>query len=102
MDSFVVTIGKAYYFDGFFNVRVKHSELFGKDLSDIIIELGENSEIFCQGAYVNRTANTNNTPRIMAGKAYRNWIKENFVQGCIFKVRIIKSDYIVLSKPPEN
>ncbi len=101
-DSFIVTIGKAYYFDGFFNVRVKHSELFGKDLSDILIQLGENSEIYCQGAYVNRTANTNKTPRIMAGKVYRNWIKENFVQGDIFKVRIIESNYIILSKPPEN
>jgi hypothetical protein len=96
-NSFIVTIGQAYYNDGFFNVRVKHSELFGGDKSPIKIQLGENSNKIISG-YVNRTANNNGTPRIMAGQEYTKWMKENFQQGDVFKVDMINSDYIKLMK----
>lgn len=96
-NNFIVTIGQAYYNDGFFNVRVKNSELFGKDKSPINIQLGENSDKIITG-YVNRTANNNATPRIMAGFEYTKWIKENFKQGDIFRVEMINSAFIKLSK----
>ena len=95
--NFIVTIGQAYYNDGFFNVRVKNSELFGKDKSPIKIQLGNNSDKIIAG-YVNRTANNNGTPRIMAGFEYTKWIKENFKQGDIFKVEMINSAFIKLTK----
>lgn len=96
-DTFTIVIGKAYYYDGFFNVRVKYSELFGHDLTKIRIQLGENTNNLIEG-YVNRTANRNGTPRIMAGKEYKHWIQKNFKQGDIFKVMIIKQDFIKLLK----
>lgn len=96
-DSFIVNIGHAYYHDGFFNVRVRYSELFGTDLSPIKIQLGENSNNICIGK-VNRTANKNGTPRIMAGVKYKNWVQENFSQGEVFKVKLINPEYIILSK----
>jgi hypothetical protein len=97
LNSFSVVIGKAYYNDGFFNVRVKHSDIFGEDLSKIWIQLGDNANNLIEG-YVNRTANRNGTPRIMAGKKFRHWIHENFKQGDIFRVRILKSDFINIFK----
>lgn len=100
--SFVVIIGKAYYYDGFFNVRVKYTDLFGKDLSKIRIQLGDDPNNICPDAYVNRTANTNCTPRIMAGKKYRNWIKKNFKQGDVFYVSVIEFNFIILSKTSSN
>ncbi|PHR74175.1 MAG: hypothetical protein COA67_02070 [Lutibacter sp.] len=96
-NNFVVALGKKYFNDGFFNVRVKHSSFFGKDLSKIKIQLGENPSNYCIGK-VNRTANTNQTPRIFAGKEYKSWIQENFERGDLFHVKIIENDFIKLTK----
>ena len=96
-DNFVVALGKKYYNDGFFNVRVKHSEFFGEHLSKIKIQLGENSSDYCIGK-INRTANTNGTPRIFAGTEYKKWVQENFERGDLFHVKIIESDFIKLTK----
>lgn len=93
----IVTIGQAYYNDGFFNIRKRYSELFGSDLSKIKIQLGDNNTDIIEG-YVNRTANSNGTPRIMAGKNYTEWIQNNFNQGDIFKIEMINSHYIILKK----
>lgn len=96
-NKFVVALGKKYYNDGFFNVRVKHSDFFGEDLSKIKIQLGENSSNYCIGK-INRTANRNGTPRKFAGAKYKKWIQENFERGDLFHVKIIDSDYIKLTK----
>lgn len=95
--KFVVVLGKKYFNDGFFNVRVKHSNLFGEDLSKIKIQLGENPLNYCIGK-INRTANNNNTPRIFAGKEYKKWIQENFERGELFHVEVIDKDLIKLTK----
>ena len=96
--AFLVTIGFAYYNQGFFNVRVKYSELFGADKESISIQLGENKNDILIG-HINRTANTNRTPRIMAGWKYTSWIRQNFKIGDNFKVQVINSKSIILSKP---
>lgn len=96
-NKFVVALGKKYFNDGFFNVRVKHSNLFGEDLSNIKIQLGKNPLNYCVGK-INRTANNNKTPRIFAGKKYKNWIQENFERGELFHVEIIEKDLIKLTK----
>ena len=93
-----VIIGKAYYFDGFFNIRKQFSDLFGENLSLIKIQLGENSENIIEG-YVNRTANgINGYPRIMAGKEYTNWVQKNFEKGDILKVQMTEKNFITLKK----
>jgi len=96
-NKFVVSLGKKYYNDGFFNVRVKHSNLFGEDLSKIKIQLGENPLNYTIGE-IKRTHNTNQTPRIYAGKKYKSWIQENFKRDDLFHVEIIKKDSIKLTK----
>jgi len=97
-EEIIVRIGEAYYNQRFFNIRKKHSELFAKNhLEPIKIQLGENNEKYIIGK-INRTANSNGTPRIMAGIEYKNWVQKNFKMGDIFKVEIIENDLIKLKK----
>ena len=96
IDEFIVNIGFAYYNSGFFNVRKKYSEKFGEHRTPIKVQLGEEKSII--EGYVNRTANTNKTPRIMLGKSYTNWMKENFKEGDVMKVKIINSNTLILTR----
>jgi hypothetical protein len=96
-NSFVVALGKKYYEDGFFNVRVRYSDQFGYDLSKIKIQLGDNSNNYTIGK-INRTANSNSTPRIFAGPLYKKWIQLHFIRGDVFRVDIIEKDFIKLSQ----
>jgi hypothetical protein len=86
--SFDVVLGQAYYNQGFFNVRRKYSHLFGTDKSIIDIYLGSGIDRMIQG-YINRTANSNGTPRIMGGKTLKDWIKDNFKPNENITVEII-------------
>ena len=97
-EEIIVKIGEAYYNQGFFNIRKKHCDLFSKNhLEPINIKLGENNENIIIGN-INRTANSNGTPRIRAGIEYKNWVQKNFKMGDIFKIEIIDKDLIRLKK----
>ena len=87
----------AYYNQGFFNVSKAHNEKFGIDKSLIKIQIGENPEDTIQG-YINRTANSNGTPRIMGGKVLTEWIKKHYKQGDLMKIDILSNDSIKLNK----
>lgn len=79
LQSFEITLGQAYYNQGFFNVKQFYSNQFSADKAIIEIQLGGNQNNIIQG-YINRTANRNGTPRIMGGKILSEWIKSNFQQ----------------------
>ncbi len=72
--SFPLVIHKTYYEQGFFNVRVAHADQFGSN--------GQRIEIFFGRAKhpivgtINRTAQRNETPRIMGGTGLRNWFRQ--------------------------
>ncbi|HMR81585.1 MAG TPA: GIY-YIG nuclease family protein [Niabella sp.] len=83
-----ISLGQAYYNQGFFNVGREYSQMFGADNATIDIQLGSSGDTTIQG-YINRTANKNGTPRIMGGKELRNWIKSNFKINDTMKVDII-------------
>ena len=95
--SFEIILGIAYYNQGFFNVSKAHNEKFGIDKSLIKIQIGENPEDTIQG-YINRTANSNGTPRIMGGKVLTEWIKKHYKQGDLMKIDILSNDSIKLNK----
>lgn len=73
--SFRLVLHRTYYEQGFFNVGVRDADRFGSD--------GQKIEIFCGESerpivgWINRTANTNNTPRIMGGEGLKDWFKRN-------------------------
>ncbi|WP_269243190.1 GIY-YIG nuclease family protein [Flavobacterium limnophilum] len=98
--SFNIELGKTYYNQGFFNVKVEFSELLGADKEIIEIQLGDESENIIKG-YINRTANDNGTPRIMGGKTLTYWIKKNFKLGEIMNVEILSSVAIKITKKPK-
>jgi hypothetical protein len=95
--TFEVKLGKAYYNQGFFNVSQKYTENFDADKEIIEIQLGDNSKNIVQG-YINRTANTNGTPRIMGGKTLSDWIQKNYKQDEILKVDILTNVSIRLNE----
>lgn len=95
--TFQISLGKAYYNQGFFNVKQKYSNLFGDDKEQIHIQLGIDTDKIIQGS-INRTANKNGTPRIMGRRELTSWIKSNFNPNDIIKVDIISSNSIRLYK----
>ena len=94
--GFEVTLHTTYYHQGFFNVRVPYQELFGGD--------GEPIEIFVPGnpiplsGMINRTANTNGTPRIMGGRLLRDWFYEAMKEKEVLRVDVSTPNSINLSK----
>jgi hypothetical protein len=73
--SFRLVLHHTYYEQAFFNVGVRDEHLFGRN--------GQKIDIFCGASEqpiigsINRTANTNNTPRIMGRKGLKDWFKRN-------------------------
>jgi len=94
--KFEITLGEAYYNQGFFNISQEYSDLIGPDNTSIDLDLGKDAEDTIQG-YINRTANKNGSPRIMGGKNLRTWIHRNFSLGEILEVGIISPIAIRLS-----
>lgn len=73
-NHFILMLHSAYFNSGFFNVGVRHQHLFGSDLEDITISCnGLENKI---NGYINRSANTNHTPRIMGGVPLQRWFHE--------------------------
>lgn len=93
--EFEVTLHTTYYHQGFFNVRVPFEHLFGGD--------GEPIEIFVTGAdepitgMINRTANTNGTPRIMGGRLLRDWFYEAMEEKGVVRVDVLTPNSIRMS-----
>jgi len=92
--SFSVTIGKAYFNQGFVNVPVSFARYFGRH--------GEPIEIHASGlrgvvvGKINRTVNPNDTPRIMGGVRIRDWIQSHVRQGQSLKITVLGPNAIRL------
>ncbi len=91
---FEVRLGKAYWDQGFFNVSVKYDHLFGKDQKPINIFLGNEPRAVV--GYVNRRANPNGTPRIMAPVQMKEWIRRNGKLGGTILVEVLSNGHIQL------
>jgi hypothetical protein len=93
--SFEITLGEAYYNQGFFNVKKEYADLFGADKALIEIQMCNTSEAVIQG-YINRTANTNGTPRIMCGKPFKDWVQASRKPGDTIKITVISPGSIII------
>ena len=87
-ETIAIKLGIAYYNQGFFNISQQYSEKIGADKAILNLQLGNDSTNIIEG-YINRTANTNGTPRIMGGKTLTDWIQKNYEQNDIMKVDIL-------------
>lgn len=73
--SYRFLVGYMYMDKGFFNVPVRYSRLFGKDREKIKILCGrEKSTIH---GHIDRSSNTNASPRIVGGGALKHWFEEH-------------------------
>lgn len=86
-NTFSVHLGKAYYEMGFFNVGVKEADKFGPDGAEILVRLGKNGRTIT--ATINRRANSNATPRVMCGTAYRDWVQKTYQMGDSFSIDVL-------------
>lgn len=92
--AFQFPLRTTYFNQGFFNVPVRHMELFGSDRDRIEIYCGESQHLI-QG-YINRSVNGNNTPRIMGGVQLRQWFHENFQIDNLVNVEMLSPTSIWL------
>jgi len=74
-----IKLGEAYYNRGFINIPKKHTNALGSHGEEIEFFVNNDDQPII--GYINRTDNTNKTPRLMGGKALKVWIMENFKQG---------------------
>ena len=73
--SYRFLVGYMYMDKGFFNVPVRYSRLFGRDREKIKILCGrEKSTIH---GHIDRSSNTNASPRIIGGGALKHWFEEH-------------------------
>lgn len=74
---FILTLQDTYHRRGFFNVPVNCDNYFGRDEQSITIYCGrEKLQVI---GMINRTANTNGTPRIMGAVPLREWFQKRRV-----------------------
>lgn len=90
-----VRLGTAYFNQGFFNIPVSHDNLIDKHGASMEFYLG-NSTPAIHGK-INRTANTNETARIMGGKDVKNWIQNRFSKGDKITLEILGPNSVRLS-----
>jgi hypothetical protein len=93
--SFTLTVQKTYYNMGFFNVGVKYEKYFGNNGEKINIYCGVKKQLIIGS--INRTANVNNTPRIMGTAALKEWFQENSKINGTIHIEIISPNSILIS-----
>lgn len=71
---FLLTLQNTYHRTGFFNVPLNSDRYFGKGEQNITIYCGR--EKLQVVGKINRTANTNGTPRIMGAVPLRQWFQQ--------------------------
>ncbi|MDE0366812.1 MAG: hypothetical protein OXP09_14705 [Gammaproteobacteria bacterium] len=90
--SFVITVEKAQYREGFVNVPGVHSHHFAADGALVEVRL-PGSRVPVK-ATVSRRANLNRTPRIVGGVRLRDWFQQTIRVGDMIRVRVENSAYI--------
>lgn len=93
---FFITLHPTYLRTGFFNVGVDHQTLLGRDRETIEFYLGDAPQPIL--GTINRTANSNGTPRLMGGVGLRNWFQAEFQEGESMEVIVDSPRSIQLRK----
>lgn len=94
--SFTYTLVPSYWKNNWFNTNgTGPSEYIGADQSLISVHLmnPDGTELVVNGK-INRTAQSNGTPRIMLNKQYHNWIREHFNEGAVVRYEILNPNEI--------
>ncbi len=73
--SYRFLVGYIYMDKGFFNVPMRYSRMFGKDRERIKILCGVEKETIY--GHIDRSINTNASPRVIGGKPLKSWFENN-------------------------
>jgi len=93
---FHVDIGSTYYRQGFFNVPIAFSHHLDADGRAITIEATNLARPIA--GRINRSVNSNGTPRIMGGAPLRDWLQDNVGRGKRLQVTVLAKNRIALTK----
>ena len=87
-----IKLGEAYFNNGFIYIRKKYQDYIGIHGSYINVFLGtwDSNPIISK---INRTAQSSNSPRIMIGSDFTNWVQSNHNKGDYLSVEILNSNY---------
>lgn len=94
-NTFHLTMQPTYWHKGFFNVPITSSPAFGGDGQPIEIFLGDGAEPIL--GTINRTANSNGTPRIFGGRELRTWVQAHVPEMSKVKIDVMSPTSIRLS-----
>ncbi len=92
MIQFFILLGQTYFNQPFINIPVRYAEYFPANEQRITIYLGDWGVNQIIG-YVNRTANSNHTPRIMMNANYNDWIQNSFEIGQNLSISFNNPDF---------
>ncbi|MDQ4077459.1 MAG: DUF6494 family protein [Chloroflexota bacterium] len=92
--TYSLTLHRTYYDQGFFNVPVDYDRHVREDEGPVKLVLGKDEQVI--EGYVNRSANTNGTARIMGRTALRDWFQDRFQVGDQVDVTFQSPDVIQL------
>ena len=87
LTAFEFVLQPTYYRTGFFNVGVAAQSSLGADGERIELFLGDNTQPIL--GTINRTANSNGTPRVMGGTGLRDWFQTDAIEMAKITVRVL-------------
>ncbi|MDO9101906.1 MAG: GIY-YIG nuclease family protein [Candidatus Nitrotoga sp.] len=99
-ETFHFCLQPTYFRAGFFNVGVAARTYLGADGEKIELFLGD-AEHPVLGT-INRTANTNGTPRVMGGPVLRDWFQTRSHEMARVSVQVLSPTSIRLNASSEN
>jgi hypothetical protein len=79
MPKFTLTLHSTYYSKGFFNIPVDFDRFVRDSEGDINLVLGNTGRLIT--GTLNRSANSNGTPRIIGGRELKSWFQEHYKSG---------------------
>lgn len=90
-----LVLHKTYFNQGFFNIPVEYDRFFGADLDKIDIYCGAEGQRIV--GYINRSANLNQTPRIMGGADLKNWFQNQYRVNDRIRIDVLAPNSIKLT-----
>jgi len=96
MPTFTIDLSKPTYLDkGFINPGISASDFLGKHEERIELQLTDLSgTVLTLNARINRTANSNGSPRLCFGRELSSWYYKNSLEDKIILVEIVNSSAI--------
>lgn len=91
-----VTLNYTYFNKGLFNLPVRVTDLVGRNRESITVDLVGGGFEPIIDRFIDRTTNSNRTPRFYLGSCFKDWAEEKYQQGERFVVRILSPTHLQL------